>query len=53
MQISALTANGPAAIVRGQKLIRIPATLDLLRYRDGQPGKSQGLLETALVVKPG
>ena len=28
MQISALTANGPAAIVRGQKLIRIPATLD-------------------------
>lgn len=53
MKISALTANGPAAIVRGQKLIRIPAALDLLRYRDGQPGKSQGLLETVRAVRYG
>lgn len=53
MQISALTANGLAAIVRGRKSIRIPVTLDLLRYRVGQPGKSQGPQEADRVVRSG
>lgn len=39
MQISALTANGPAAIVRGRKLIRILVIQDLSLCPVGRPEK--------------